>query len=159
MSRFRLLIGYALISVGCGGSGDPPEFADAGQTSAEYRAMLADPDPAVRTRGAFGLSRTPDPAAVPDLADRLTDADAGVRQAAAVALTELGPDAADAVPALTTALADDEWAVRRQSALALGAIGPAAKSAVPALGKLDRDPSGLVRKAARNARQKLAGGG
>ena len=79
-----------------------------------------------------------------------------VRQNAAAALAQLGPEARDAVPALTSALRDPEWAVRRQAALTLGKIGPEARSALPALTKLGQgDPHGLVRSAAREALKQL----
>ena len=77
---------------------------------------------------------------------------------AALALTEIGPDAREAAPALIEALKDAEWSVRRQAALALGRIGPEARSALPALEKLGRDPDHLVRKAAREALKNIRHG-
>jgi HEAT repeat protein len=132
---------------------------DEGKSVDELRTMLADPNPEVQARGAFGLSRH-GPAASPavlDLIAGLKRPDALVRQNSALALSAIGPQAADAVPSLTEALGDAEWAVRRQSALALGEIGPAAKPALPALAKLEADASKPVREAARGARKKIRG--
>ena len=61
--------------------------------------------------------------AVPSLIAALKK-DALVRQNAALALGQIGPDARDAVPALKEALGDSEWTVRRHAAIALGHIGP-----------------------------------
>jgi HEAT repeat protein len=81
--------------------------------------------------------------------------DSLVRQNAALALGQIGPDARAAVPALGEALGDSEWAVRRQAALALGHIGVHAHPAIPALQKLSRDPDPLVRKAAQQALKQI----
>ena len=59
------------------------------------------------------------------------------------------------MPELTAALRDPEWTVRRQAALALGQIGGEARPATAALEKLGRDPDHLVRKAAREALEKV----
>jgi HEAT repeat protein len=145
------------VAAGCGGNGSAT-LRDEGKTVGELRAMLADPDPVVQARGAFGLSRHGPAAAeaVPDLVAKLQSPSALVRQTAALALGAVGPGAA-AVPALAAALADPEWEVRRQAAVALGGIGPGAKAAVPALRKLDADPHKVVRTAAKEARQKIGG--
>jgi HEAT repeat protein len=57
-----------------------------------------------------------------------------VRDAAALALGKIGPEAKTAVPVLTELL-KDEW-VRKTAALALGEIGLEARTAVPALTEL-----------------------
>lgn len=151
-----LAIGLLPALAGCN-SRPEARLRDEGKSVEELRAMLADPNPEVEARGAFGLSRH-GPAASPavsDLVGALKRPDALVRQNSALALGAIGPPAAEAVPALTEALADPEWAVRRQAALALGEIGPAAKPALPALAKLDADASKPVREAAKGARQKI----
>ena len=66
----------------------------------------------------------------------VNDPDPDVRQAAAFALGEIGPDAAEAVPALTKALGDRDDAVRKSFIEALGSLGPEAKPAVTALAKV-----------------------
>ena len=56
-----------------------------------------------------------------------------VRESAAEALGEIGPDAKDAIPTLIDLLQDREVYVRKSAANALGEIGLHAKEAVPAL--------------------------
>jgi HEAT repeat protein len=127
-----------------------------GKSVAELERMLRDPDPAVQTQGAFGLSRVGAEAlpAVPALTEALKSPQSIVRQNAALALGQIGPEAKDAVPALTAVLRDREWAVRRQVVVALGQIGPDARSAA-AVEKLRQDPDSLVRKAAAEALKKI----
>ena len=72
---------------------------------------------------------------MPALAEMLADPETELRLAAAMALDNMGPAAADAVPALVKALRDPEGEVRQWSAKALGHIGPAAASAIPALSR------------------------
>ena len=69
------------------------------------------------------------------------DADEKVRWYAAFALSEIGPDAADALPALTAALDDFDDDVRGYAARALGRIGPLAITALPRLTALRDDPT------------------
>jgi hypothetical protein len=69
----------------------------------------------------------------------LEDEDWHVREAAAIVLGHIGPEAKEAVPALIEALQDEEWDVRHAALGALGEIGPEAKEAVPALIKALRD--------------------
>jgi HEAT repeat protein len=156
--RWRaVLVGVAVLA-GCRGGG--PTLRDEGKGVDELRAMLADADPEVQARGAFGLSRHGPAAkdAVPDLVPKLKSPAPLVRQNAALALGAIGPGAKSAVPALEGALKDPEWAVRRQAALALGGIGPDAKPALPALKKLEAsDAQKLVRDAAKQAREKAGG--
>jgi HEAT repeat protein len=56
------------------------------------------------------------------LVEALADDNAAVRQAAARALGEIGPEASAAAPALTRALGDPNTGVREDAALALVAI-------------------------------------
>jgi HEAT repeat protein len=72
-------------------------------------------------------------AIVPALIQALGDKNENVRQAAAVALGEIGPEAKEAVPALTQMLEDEDKDVRQYTVEALREIGPEAKEAVPAL--------------------------
>jgi HEAT repeat protein len=70
----------------------------------EAVAMLDDPDPVVRRRGAEILARVgPDAEGTVEPLIRVMqqDADPAVRKAATLALGQLGPKAAAAVPALT----------------------------------------------------------
>src|SRR5215213_6869234 len=138
--RRPLALAIGLLLAGCS-SQPEPRLRDEGKSVDELRTMLADANPEVQARGAFGLSLHGPAAspAVPDLIDALKRPDALVRQNAALALGAVGPGAERAVPGLTEALGDAEWAVRRQAALALGEIGPAAKPALPALAKREGD--------------------
>ena len=79
---------------------------------------------------------------------------AGVRQAAAVALGGIGPEAKTAVPALTDLLNDKERAVRHAAASALGNVGPEAKTAIPALTELLKE-QGVIRETAAEALTKI----
>jgi HEAT repeat protein len=63
----------------------------------------------------------------------LKDNAVAVRQAAAMALAELGDAAKDAVPGLAAALKDPDVTVRATAAGALAEIGPVAGDAIPAL--------------------------
>ena len=56
-----------------------------------------------------------------------------IRYAAAIALQDLGPDAAQAVPTLITVVSDDVEVIRVAAFEALEAIGPSAIEAVPVL--------------------------
>ena len=117
-------------------------------------------------------------AAVTGLTDALQDPNPAVRDAAAMALREMGPDAkpaipvlaqmlrdpdgylrvtaahtldrmgADAVPSLVPLLRDCDPRVRALVAETLRAIGPDAKAAIPALTESLRDESPAVRDAA-----------
>lgn len=82
---------------------------------------------------------------VPPYLLALQDEDSRVRQAAAIALGQIGLGAIDAVPQLTLALSDPDSHVRAAAAFALSAFGPYAMEAVPELrGKL-ADESAAVR--------------
>jgi len=86
-------------------------------------------------------------AALPRLADTLTDADEQVRRATLEVLERYGPLATAAAPAITRALKDSDRFVRWAAVRTLGAIGPAARPAIPALMKLLEDPDLDVRQA------------
>ena len=81
--------------------------------------------------GAIGPAAKP---ALPELTAALADADEACATEAAVALAEIGADAAAAVPELQKFLADGVPAgMRYTAAYALGRIGPAAKAVLPRL--------------------------
>ena len=78
------------------------------------------------------------------------------RNAAAYAISGMGPAGAPAVPALIEALGDSSPAVRYPVTVALREIGPAAKTAVPALKKLmDEDINDEIASSARRAIRKI----
>jgi HEAT repeat protein len=103
--------------------------------------VLKDPDPAIRTEALNILADIGKPA-VPTLIRLLHRDD--VTYWCCVALSEIGPDAADAAPALVEVLdKHPRPEVRREAALALGSIGAAAPASVPGLidGLDNREPS------------------
>jgi HEAT repeat protein len=117
--------------------------------------LLESTDPELKLGAAFVLSNMGGREAVkalPILRDTLNeDKDPQMQAKAAVALSNIGPDAAPAVPDLTNALdATRDPQVRRNSALALGKIGEAASAAATALGGCLRlsEPVGLRQDAA-----------
>ncbi len=67
---------------------------------------------------------------------KVPDSSAHLRNKAAEALGQIGPEARAAVPALIQTLKDPE--VRAAAITALGAMGPAAKEALPALQELTK---------------------
>ena len=79
------------------------------------------------------------------------------RNAAAYALSGMGPEAKAAVPALIAALDDPEPTVRFPVCIALGEIGPEAREAVPALTKALDDRNDDVAAMARKAIIKITG--
>ncbi len=83
--------------------------------------------------------------AVPALGDALADADDEVRMQAALALGEVGRDAAGATPALVAALGDRFFQVRGAAAQALGKIRPTSNDVVAALNDAVADRNRLVR--------------
>lgn len=99
------------------------------------RAGLKERAGSVRRAAAEALGNlgTDARAAVPALAEALTDPDLRVRWAVADALGQLGPPARAAVPALVEALSDPELPIRIAALDALGWIGADARSAVPLL--------------------------
>jgi HEAT repeat protein len=70
--------------------------------------------------------------AVRMLADALADPEAEIRELAAAALSEFGPDSQIALPELIKAITDESPIVRRRAIRAIGLIGPiAADDALP----------------------------
>src|SRR5205823_8358158 len=67
---------------------------------------------------------------VSDLVTLLKDEEAPVREHAAEALGDIGPEAAASVPDLVKVLEDHDFKVRRDAARSLGQIGPAARAAL-----------------------------
>src|SRR5262249_17511644 len=98
----------------------------------------------VVTRGRqTGMSEAPH--SIAELIEALQDGDFQIRNEAAVALGELGPEARESVPALTQALEGEAKYLHRHAAAALGKIGPAAGAAVPALTRALKDNDEDVR--------------
>jgi HEAT repeat protein len=88
----------------------------------KWAAALRDPDAQVRRKAAFTLGNIgpSDPAGLPALLGALSDADAGVRGAAILALVKFGAAAREAVPTLTRLQKQDPDArVRGYAARAL----------------------------------------
>ena len=96
----------------------------------------------LRAVGAFGSDAAP---AVDEMARALHDPQAGVRSAAAWAISQMGPAGAPAIPALQDSLADADPRVRSLSAVALRSMGPKAVDAVPALIRALNDSAPYVR--------------
>jgi HEAT repeat protein len=94
-------------------------------------------------------------AALPGMAQTLTDDNVNVRRATLDALELYGPLASAAAPAVTRALKDADPFVRWSAVRTLGGIGPAARPAIPALTKLLQDPDLDVRLAAAAVLQTL----
>lgn len=69
----------------------------------------------------------------------LKDKDAEVRRKAALALAQMGKDAAPAVPDLAAVLQDEKPTVRVAAATALWRLGPIARDAAPAVIKVYQD--------------------
>jgi hypothetical protein len=90
-------------------------------------------------------SMSEDRPSIAELIEALRDGDFQARNGAAVALGELGPQAAESVPALTRALEAEDKYLRSHTARALGKIGPAARTAVPALTRVLKDKDEDVR--------------
>lgn len=79
------------------------------------------------------------------------------RNAAAYAISGMGPAARSAVPVLIEALEDPSPTVRFPVCIALREIGPEAAAAVPALEKVLLDPSDDVAAMARKALKAITG--
>jgi HEAT repeat protein len=108
------------------------------------KKLLGDADPALRMRILHTLAEVGKPA-VPGLIAALQDDEAA--KFACLALTEIGPDAADAAPALIRRLQNEKrLEVRQQIVMALGAI--ASPAAVPRLIDELNDPQEVTRLAA-----------
>jgi hypothetical protein len=87
------------------------------------RTALHDEHPEVRARAVAELARSGDPRVLHDLVDALADQDAGVREAAAAAVGQMGNRSA--IPALRQHLGhkdEDPW-VRLRMAESLAALG------------------------------------
>ena len=93
--------------------------------------------------------------ALPALIKATADSDTHVRSWAALAISEIGPDAKEAVPILIKLLKDSDEGSRNNSCIALGRIGPVAKDALPALQKALNDPSKDVRRFAHHAIEEI----
>ena len=102
----------------------------------------------VRAIGAFGRDAS---TAVSNVAQALHDSDAGVRIAAAWALSQMAPASEQAGPALALALTDTDARVRSLAAVALQSLGPKAEDAVPALIRALNDSAPYVRAPAADA--------
>lgn len=99
--------------------------------TAAYRAISGGAPPEEEVaKGAPVASSRPTAAG---LLGALRDKDTFARWRAAVALGELGPEAAEATAALIEGLEDEDDNVRSAAAVALGKIGPAARPAARAL--------------------------
>src|SRR5204863_9408335 len=94
-----------------------------------------DADANVRSVAALCL-RAANPAdeVVSALAHAVSDPELDVRQAALMALTEIGPPAKAALPALVNAMKDSNAEIRAQAAQAIGAVGGPAPPTAPARG-------------------------
>ncbi len=102
---------------------------------------LRNPAPDQRARSARALGRLGWLArdSLPLLVSALSDPDAGVREAAAQAVGQMGPEA---LPYLTRMLTHEDKYVRRNAVWALGKLGPLAKGSIPSLCDAlhDQDP-------------------
>jgi len=117
--------------------------------------LLRSANPINRSVAAASLGLLKDEAldALPTLVNLLeSDPDAGVREAAAKAIADIGNRAKEAVPALIRAAQNDKWPKVRQAAIqALGEMGEGAGEAIPVLRATLDDPDAFIRTAARNA--------
>src|SRR5271157_4633124 len=128
----------------------PPPLPDAPfPVSPEHEALLRaleDPSPEARGWAVEALVRVGAPV-VPALAERLRHREVYVRQAAVVALGDIGPDSAPALTALVAAAIDRDEGVRRVASAVLPrvdpawAIAPGTRLALPAV--IDGLRSGL----------------
>jgi hypothetical protein len=89
--------------------------------------------------------------------DPLNSRDGVDKQKAAIALGEMGPQAAPAVPAPMKSLTDPNKIISRSAALALGRFGPPAKAALPTLRQLLTHPDPLSVETAKNAIKGIEG--
>lgn len=110
--------------------------AERQQLADDFLSMLADPDPAVGTRGGAALIRLGVDAVEP-LGNQLANPE--LRMAALELLAAIGSDSGKAIEPIRGALADQDPSVRGEAAIALAAIGPAAAPAVPQLRRMLAD--------------------
>ena len=101
-----------------------------------------------RAIGAFGADAA---TGVSNVTQALHDPDAGVRVAAAWALSQMGSASEKAVPALAVSLTDEDPRVRSLAAVALRSMGSKALGAVPALIQSLNDSAPYVRAPAADA--------
>jgi RNA polymerase sigma factor (sigma-70 family) len=84
--------------------------------------------------------------AVPALLPLLKGKDNELREMAALALSDIGPEAKETIPALIECLEDEDQILRGWAAAALGRMAPESKAAIPPLIKLlDKDDLGRGR--------------
>jgi HEAT repeat protein len=136
---------------------DPGRLDEADRPDLE-RSLLGADDPRCRAVLSEALASMDRATRVSALLEQLRDPDRQVRTAAAEALGEIGPAAAEVVPRLLTLLGDTEADVRSLAAQALGRIGPAAPEVKQELTNLLGDPREEVRSAAREALARLTQG-
>jgi HEAT repeat protein len=100
-SGWLVVVCTVVVAGGCARKSGP--VTAGGRPAAEWAADLGSADTAVRKKAARELGHigAADKAAVPALVGALKDKDAGVREAAVLALFAIGPPAAEAAPALT----------------------------------------------------------
>ncbi len=113
-------------------SGSPTEVSVRGRSSSEWLNALRSPDTTAREHACEELVASGSEA-VPVLIDALGDADAEVRNQAAIMLNRLGGASAPAAPALIAALHDASIGVRIEAAGALGNCDAEPNTVVPAL--------------------------
>ncbi|MGL4554589.1 MAG: sulfatase-like hydrolase/transferase [Gemmataceae bacterium] len=118
-------------------------------SAAELRALLKDPDAAVRWWGATGVGALGRAEAEDGLRAALKDSSGAVRVAAALSLHQLGKGGG--VEPLVTALKDVNPWVRHAAALALDELGEKARPAKAALGAAKGDPNEYVVRAVTHA--------
>ena len=85
----------------------------------------------------------------------LKDGDGRIREAAALALASIGPEAKDSAVVVEELFKDNEGRVRRAAAMAVGAMGPDVGRTIPALKGLLKDRDGRVREAAAQSLEKI----
>jgi HEAT repeat protein len=100
-SGWFIVVCTVVMAGGCARKSGP--VTAGGRPAVEWAADLGSADPAVRKKAVRELGHigTADKATVPTLVGALKDKDAGVREAAVLALLAIGPPAAEAGPALT----------------------------------------------------------
>jgi len=137
------------------------------ESLAKLAKMAEDLSPQVRVHAALAyrgigvaeMSSSSQLSAASQLIKLLQDKDGGVRDAAATALGDVGPDHGSfAVRELTKLLDDKLWYVRDSAAEALGKLGPlpgATEKVVPKLTDMLRDPNWRLRSTAATALGKL----
>ncbi len=113
------------------------------KVAAAIRPALKDKDLEVRQNAALTLANiggTEAAPALPILLDALNEGNPELKQQAATAIGNIGPEAATAVPQLLKALAAPDSELRRNAAYALGGIGEKAEGTIAALVKMLANP-------------------